>query len=403
MLVPLLPPLSKQLIGLVLAPAHSIPIWDQYVSLIRKALDELAQLLHNGGLAIIAFTIIVKTLVLPLTVQSIRSSKAMQELQPKIKELQKKHGKDRQRLTQETMRLYSEHRVNPMAGCLPMLLQIPIFLGLYQGINELSRRQGGYWDDRFLWLTDGLAKPDPFYILPFLAAIFQFVQTRMMRPYKMGKITDPQQAMMNSLMNFMPLTVIFFGLTFASGPVLYWATQSIYSVVQQWFITGWGSLRDWFEWLPELPEHRRLGYRPPRPLDDVVVVSGSDDGQPVRPPGVMGWVQRRMEAAQQQAAVRRGGDASDAQARADDESRAIAEEAAATPRAAGGNGSGRRRARSGQRAKSGARTAGTSAATRAETATRTNGQAERADGAPRAVVVPRKARPAPKDDGKGRG
>ena len=258
----------------------------------------------SAGLGIIAFTIIVKTLMLPLTVKALQSSKAMQELQPKIKELQKKHGNDRQRLSQETMALYQQYRVNPMAGCLPMLIQIPIFLGLYHAIMNLSTSGAGLWDESFLWLPS-LADPDPLHILPIVAGLFQFVQTQMMRPANQPKSTDPQQAMMNTVMNFMPLTVVFFGWSFAAGPVLYWATQSVYSVVQQWFITGWGSLIKWAPFLPELPEHRRLGYRPPRDLDEVVVVSG--DGQPVFAPGPMGWLQRKMDEAQKQAMERAGG------------------------------------------------------------------------------------------------
>ena len=281
-----------------------IPIWNQYVHLLVGVLDGLASLFHNAGLAIIAFTIIVKTLMLPLTVQSIRSSKAMQELQPKIKELQKKHGNDRQRLSQETMALYQQHRVNPMAGCLPMVIQIPIFLGLYNAIMTFSTSGAGLWNQPFLWMPS-LAHPDPIHLLPIVAGIFQFVQTQMMRPANQPKSTDPQQAMMNSVMNIMPLTVVFFGWSFAAGPVLYWATQSIYSVVQQWFITGWGSLGKWAPFLPELPEHRRLGYRPPRRPGRRGRRQRSD-GQPVYGPGPMGWLQRKMNEAQQQALAANG-------------------------------------------------------------------------------------------------
>jgi YidC/Oxa1 family membrane protein insertase len=110
--------------------------------------------------------------------------------------------------------------------------------------------------------------------------------------------------MMNTMMNFLPLTVVLFGWGFASGPVIYWVTQSIYSVVQQWLITGWGSMKDWFPWLPELPEHRRLGYRPPRDPSEFVVLS--EDGTPIRPKGVMGWFQSKMEEAQAQQAARHG-------------------------------------------------------------------------------------------------
>ncbi len=280
----------------------NIPIWNQYVHLLVLALDWLATTFHSAGLAIIAFTFIVKTLMLPLTVKSIRSSKAMQDLQPKIKELQKKHGSDRQRVSQETMALYQQYQVNPMAGCLPMLIQIPIFLGLYNAIMTLSTSGAGFWNQGFWWLPS-LAQPDPIHLLPIVAGLFQFVQTQMMRPANQPKSTDPQQAMMNSVMNIMPLTVVFFGWSFAAGPVLYWATQSVYSVIQQWFITGWGNFLKWAPFLPELPEHRRLGYRPPRDLDDVVVVSG---GEPVYAPGPMGWMQRKMNEAQKQAMERAG-------------------------------------------------------------------------------------------------
>jgi YidC/Oxa1 family membrane protein insertase len=398
-------------------PVAAIPIWDQYVDLIEWALRGLADYFGSGGLSIIVFTIFVKTLLLPLTVQSLRSSKAMQELQPKIKELQKKYGKDRQRLTQETMRLYSEHHVNPMSGCLPLLLQIPIFLGLYNAINHLSRSDEGPWSGTFLWLSDGLNERDPLFVLPIMAGLFQFVQTRMMRPRNQGKITDPQQAMMNTMMNFMPLTVVIFGWGFASGAVLYWATQSVYSVIQQWFITGWGSLGEWFPWLPELPEHRRLGYRAPRPPQtaDPVVMSG-DEKYPVRAPGALGWIQRRMEQQleQQRARAQATGGAApagSAQERADAEARETA--AAATARA---NRNGQRGGqRGGQRSRRGTAAGGARTGPRAGTArtgtTRPDAAAANgSDGATgaggtgggRAVVVPRKQRRAPDTD-EGRG
>ena len=357
----------------------NIPIWNQYVDALVWVLDHLASLFHNGGLAIIAFTIIVKTLMLPLTVQSIRSSKAMQDLQPKIRELQKKHGNDRQRVSQETMALYQQHRVNPVAGCLPMIIQIPIFLGLYNSIMRLSTQGLGYWTEPFLWLPN-LAHPDPWHLLPIIAGLFQFVQTQMMRPANQPKSTDPQQAMMNSVMNIMPLTVVFFGWSFAAGPVLYWATQSVYSVIQQWFITGWGSVLKWVPFLPELPEHRRLGYRPPRSLDEVVVVSG--DGQPVYAPGPMGWMQRKMEEAQRQAMERTGA----APAAAAKTAEPI--EAEVKPAANGAAKNGNRRGKKGG--------GGKPAAPAAEHAA---GNGAAATAAPSgAVIVPRKAKSAPEGD-----
>ena len=281
----------------VLSPA-AIPVWSNYVDFMEWLLGSLGDIFKNGGLAIIAFTIIIKTLMLPLTIKSTRSSKAMQELAPKIKDIQKKHGQDRQKASQETFALYSQHGVNPMSGCLPMVIQMPIFFGLYRAISNLSHSHNGVFADGFMWLSS-LNDADPYKILPILAGIFQFVQSRMMRPSGQ-KITDPQQQVMNTMMNFMPLMVVVFGWNFASGPVIYWATQSVYSVVQQWFITGWGSLGDWFPWLPELPEHRRLGYVAPRNLDDVTVVSG----EPVEQKGVGGWLNRKMREAQTNAESR---------------------------------------------------------------------------------------------------
>jgi YidC/Oxa1 family membrane protein insertase len=371
----------------------NIPIWNQYVDFLVNVLDSLSTLFSSAGLGIIAFTIIVKTLMLPLTVKALQSSKAMQELQPKIKELQKKHGSDRQRISQETMALYQQYRVNPMAGCLPMLIQIPIFLGLYNAIMRLSTSGAGLWDQSFWWLPS-LAHPDPWHLLPIVAGLFQFVQTQMMRPANQPKSTDPQQAMMNSVMNIMPLTVVFFGWSFAAGPVLYWATQSVYSVVQQWFITGWGNFIKWAPFLPELPEHRRLGYRPPRDLDSVVVVSG--DGQPVIAPGPMGWLQRKMDEAQRQAIERSGGQPASDGKTASGSGTTDAIEVDAVPAArASGNGASRGRTRNGKR-KGGGKGAASSASTgvTARAQGRDNGATGAAVSAPAgAVIVPRKAKP----------
>jgi YidC/Oxa1 family membrane protein insertase len=266
--------------------------WHEYVDFIEWCLHRLTEFTGNAGLAIILFTVLLKTLMLPLTVKSIKSTAAMQELQPKIKELQKKYAKDRQKLTEETMRLYQEYQINPAAGCLPMVIQIPIFFGLYFAVKDLASTTG----DGFLWL-DSLNEADPYKILPIMAGIFQFIQTKMMRPANAPKVTDPQQAMMNTMMNFMPIMVVVFGWTFPSGAVLYWATQSVYSVVQQWLITGWGSMKNWFPWLAkaELPEHRRLGHRK-QPLER------KETTGEVRQKGLMGYLQRQAKEAEQRRA-----------------------------------------------------------------------------------------------------
>ena len=274
-------------------PAISIPIWDQYVDFLKWGLENIGSRVGSGGIAIIIFTIIVRTLILPITVRSIKSMKSMQDIQPKIKELQKKHKGDRVRLQQETMALYQTYGVNPVAGCLPALLQIPIFIGVYNAINSLSNSETGVWAGSFLWL-DSLSDSDPWKILPIAAGVFQLMQTFMSLPAGQGKVTDPQQAMMQTMMKILPITVVFFGWTFASGAVLYWATQSIYGIIQQWFITGWGKLNDYVPGLPELPEHRRLGYKAPRDLENF-----DPSTVPPKKHGPVGrWWQKQMEQAQ---------------------------------------------------------------------------------------------------------
>ena len=262
----------------------------------------------------------------------------------------------------------------------------------------LSTSGAGLWDQGFLWLPS-LAHPDPWHMLPNLAGLFQFVQTQMMRPANQPKSTDPQQAMMNSVMNFMPLTVVFFGWSFASGPVLYWATQSVYSVVQQWFITGWGNFTKWAPFLPELPEHRRLGYQPPRDLDSVVVVSG--DGQPVYAPGPMGWLQRKMDEAQRQASSVPGGNLQATAGQPAGHGTTDAVEVDAVPVAgASGNGSSRSRSRNGKRKGGGKGAASTATRATARTQGRDNGATVSAPAG--AVIVPRKAKPVSQENSGGR-
>jgi YidC/Oxa1 family membrane protein insertase len=285
--------------------------WHSFVDFIEWCLSNLADLTGSGGLAIVLFTIIVKTILLPLTVKSVRSTMAMQELQPKIKDLQKRYGKDRQRISEETLKLYAEHGVNPASGCLPLLAQMPVFFALFFAIRSLSTGGQGYFAEGFLWIKD-LGEPDrwellfiPIVPIAILSGIFQFIQMRMSRPANQGPIRDPQQAMMQTMMNFMPLMVVVFGWTFASGVVIYWAVQSLYSVLQQWFITGWGSLKDWFPWLPELPENRRLGRPKPKPA-----TAAASSSEPAQLGGFFGWMQgksqelqKRQEERARQAAV----------------------------------------------------------------------------------------------------
>jgi YidC/Oxa1 family membrane protein insertase len=198
----------------------------------------------GAGTAIILFTILVKVVLLPLTLQQMRSQKAMMALKPEIDALQKKYGKDREKVSAETMALYKQYGVNPAAGCFPLVLQMPVLFGLYAALLNLAAHDPAF-QQPWLWLAR-LDQPDvlhlgsitlPF-ILPVLAAATQWVQQRMMTM----PTEDPQQRMQNQIMQFMPLMMLWFGLTFSAGLALYWTTQNIVGIVQQYFFTGWGSL-----------------------------------------------------------------------------------------------------------------------------------------------------------------
>jgi len=276
----------------------SIPIFTQFVGLMKLGLTTLANVTGSPGLAIIIFTVLIKLVLTPLTLKTIKSQRAMQDLQPKIKALQKRYGTDRQKLSAETMRLYQEHSINPTASCLPIFFQLPIFWGLYQSLNELSKTPDGPFQQSFLWLGS-LGLPDGLHIMPFIAAIFQLIQTRMSMPTGKYKPTDPQQKMMSQMMQFLPITVIIFGWSFPSGLVLYWATQSVFGAVQQYFITGWGGLREWLPFLPEV-----VRYLPPDPdaIDESkVIVTGSDEARPAMPQkGLWGLISKQIAKVEQQ-------------------------------------------------------------------------------------------------------
>jgi YidC/Oxa1 family membrane protein insertase len=214
---------------------------------------------YSWGFAIILFTLIVKIVTLPLSLQQIRSMRATQELQPKLQELQKKHAKDKEKLAQAQMELYREHGVNPLGGCLPMLIQFPILIGLYQALYKLAST-GEIVGQRFLWIPDlafptreiGLKwawPPAPefigwaaalYLILPVLTVATQIAMQRMTTSSTASK--DPQQAAMQQTMLLMPFMFGFITLQVPAGLTLYWVTSNIFSLIQQYFITGWGGL-----------------------------------------------------------------------------------------------------------------------------------------------------------------
>ncbi|HZS02309.1 MAG TPA: YidC/Oxa1 family membrane protein insertase, partial [Chloroflexota bacterium] len=197
-------------------------LWNTALVLpLEEALIFFAQVTGSAGLAIILFTIVVKVVLFPLTWQQIKSQRAMAVIQPKIKKAQKQFGKDRAKLSEETMRIYKENNVNPASGCLPLVIQMPIWFALYQALQHLGQ-ENVLFQESFLWLPN-LAQHDPFYILPVLTAVTQWGIQRMMTP----PTVDPQQAQMNRAMQIMPIMFLFFSLQFPSGLVLYWVTSNL--------------------------------------------------------------------------------------------------------------------------------------------------------------------------------
>lgn len=179
----------------------------------------------NWGLAIILLTFCVRGAMYPLTKAQYTSMAKMRMLQPKLQAMRERIGDDRQRMSQEMMELYKKEKVNPLGGCLPILLQMPIFIALYWALMEsVELRHSPF----FGWITD-LSAQDPYYILPVLMGASMFLIQRM----SPSTITDPMQ---QKIMNFMPLMFTFFFLWFPSGLVLYWLVSNVVTVIQQTLI-----------------------------------------------------------------------------------------------------------------------------------------------------------------------
>jgi YidC/Oxa1 family membrane protein insertase len=196
------------------------------VRFIAKPLFLLLQFLyeftHNYGIAIILVTALIKLCFVPLTHKSYTSMKAMQALQPKMAELQKKYKDDKERFNKELFQLYKTHKVNPLGGCLPMILQIPVFVAFYNILySTIELRHAPF----FWWIHD-LSGKDPYYVLPLIMGLTMFIQQKI-QPSAM----DPKQARM---MLLMPVIFTFMFLQFPSGLVLYWLVNNLLTIVQQY-------------------------------------------------------------------------------------------------------------------------------------------------------------------------
>ncbi len=231
-------------------------MWDLILNPFITVITVLYQLFSNSVVAIILFTVLIRLLTYPLTAQQTKASKAMAELQPELKKLQEKYKNDREKLSQEQMRLYREYGVNPIGGCLPLIIQLPIWIGLYQAINhalaatplqllDLSGRFLIPGLDKLVplnnvWLGMDLtqaptANPTYALVFPVLVLITSYVQSKMMTP-PASPATDgkPNQAaaMTQSMTTIMPLMMGMFSLSFSVGLSVYFIVSNVMGIVQ---------------------------------------------------------------------------------------------------------------------------------------------------------------------------
>ncbi|WP_108025877.1 membrane protein insertase YidC [Melghirimyces profundicolus] len=197
--------------------------WDLYfVYPLQRLLDTTYEVLGSYGLAILVATVLIRLLILPLTLKQMKSSRAMQALQPEMQKIREKYKNNQQKLQEETMKLFQKHNVNPLAGCLPILIQLPILIAFYQAIMTDQH----IFKASFLWMKLGQA--DPYFVLPVLAAVTTYLQSIVM-----GMGDNPQA---RAFMYIMPIMIFVLSLSFPAALALYWVYSNLFTMVQYYFI-----------------------------------------------------------------------------------------------------------------------------------------------------------------------
>lgn len=212
-----------------LAPGLDLVVDYGWVTIIAKPLFWVLALFYkwvqNWGVAIVLLTVCIKLLFFPLSAASYKSMAKMRALNPKLQMLKEQYGEDKQRMNQAMMELYKTEKVNPLGGCLPIAVQIPVFIALYTVLlTAVELRNAPF----MLWIQD-LSQPDPYYVLPLVMGITMLLQTKM-NPTP----PDPIQA---KVMQIMPIAFSIFFFFFPAGLVLYWLVNNVLSISQQWYIT----------------------------------------------------------------------------------------------------------------------------------------------------------------------
>ena len=213
---------------------------------------------NNLGFAIILLTLIIRAVLVPVTIPSLKSAKKLQELKPHLDRLKEKH-KDKQKLQLAQLELYKQHGINPASGCLPQIAQLLVLIALYQVFIEFINApglNGRALNLNFFWLN--LGKPDPYYILPALAGLSQLVFSLMMTSGLESHVKAPKdkkekqkeensmemaQSMSQQMLLIMPVMTVLISLKFPSGLALYWVITTVFSLVQQYLVSGPGGLK----------------------------------------------------------------------------------------------------------------------------------------------------------------
>jgi YidC/Oxa1 family membrane protein insertase len=202
-----------------------------WFTFISKPLFSVLQWLHNlvgnWGWAIVLVTLLIKLILFPLSYKGMMSMQKLKDLAPQMKELKEKYGKDPQKMNAKMMEMYKRHGANPMGGCLPMILQIPIFFAIYRVLLNAVELQGAEWT---LWITD-LSLKDPFFVLPILMGASMWYQQRITP----NTMTDPMQ---QKIFQWLPAVMTIFFVTFPAGLVLYWLINNIFTIAQQFVINS---------------------------------------------------------------------------------------------------------------------------------------------------------------------
>jgi YidC/Oxa1 family membrane protein insertase len=211
---------------------ESTGFWNEYVVYpLSWLITYFATLLNNGyGWSIIVVTLLIRFAILPLMIKQTKNAKAMQALQPEMKALREKYSskdqKSQQKLQQETMGLFQKHGVNPLAGCFPLIVQMPILIGFFHAITRTREIA----EHNFMWFD--LGEPDPYFILPIVAGITTFIQQKITMA---GMDNNPQMVMM---LWIMPIMIVVFAINFPAALSLYWVVGNIFMIVQTYFIKG---------------------------------------------------------------------------------------------------------------------------------------------------------------------